>query len=50
MSEEQTKLDTYQIDITVYIDAPTHDRVKEIVDILKSKLLEVPGIRIDLDK
>ncbi len=35
----------YRIDITIYINAPTEERVSEIVGILKEKILEVPGIK-----
>lgn len=44
MEEEIDRDFTYRVDVTIYIDAPTEARVNEIVDILESKLLEVPGI------
>jgi hypothetical protein len=44
LTEEETS-PTYRVDITVYIDAPTEERIDEIVIILENKLLEVPGIR-----
>jgi hypothetical protein len=49
VSEEGTS-HTYRVDITVYIEAPSQDRVNEIVDILESKLMEVPSIhRFDVE-
>lgn len=36
---------TYRVDITVYIEAPTDERINEVVGILEEKLLEVPGIK-----
>ena len=51
MLEEETDPASYRIDITVYIDAPSQERLNEIIDILQSKLMEIPGIhRFDVEE